>query len=51
MNNVAKLCEDHCGGWEVVFSNVIDDKHILTISMVSVDACHYDDESLSQKNS
>jgi len=44
MNNVAKLCEDHCGGWEVVFSNVIDDKHILTISMVSVDACHYDDE-------
>lgn len=37
MTNVATLCEQHCGGWEVIASNEINNMHILTISMVSVD--------------
>ena len=36
------MLEDHYGGWDVVFSDVIGSDHILTISMVSVGACRYD---------
>ena len=37
MTNVETMCEQHCGGWEIIAADNINGNHILTISMVSVD--------------
>jgi hypothetical protein len=43
MTNAAQMCVDHVGGWEVVNSCKIGDSYLITISMVSVDVCIYND--------
>lgn len=44
MTDVATMCESHCGGWEVISKNQIDNTFILTVSTVSVDPCEYDND-------
>jgi hypothetical protein len=37
MTDVATLCENHCGGWEVTAHSEAGGTHILTLTTVSVD--------------